>query len=198
MRQNNRKLYGLAQGAMIAAIYVALTMVFAPISFGPVQFRIAEALCILPFFTPAAVPGLFVGCLLSNLLCGAMPLDVVFGSLATLIGAAGSWYLRKHKWCVCIPPIMANTIIIPWVLRYAYGSEDMILMAMVTVGIGEILAIGVLGNTLLITLERYKTWFSGSRRHSRCQETRNMKQLGEDRDSAPLLNLIRKNVLESG
>ena len=152
MRQNNRKLYGLAQGAMIAAIYVALTMVFAPISFGPVQFRIAEALCILPFFTPAAVPGLFVG----YLLCGAMPLDVVFGSLATLIGAAGSWYLRKHKWCVCIPPIMANTIIIPWVLRYAYGSEDMILMAMVTVGIGEILAIGVLGNALLITLERYK------------------------------------------
>ena len=147
MRQNNRKLYGLAQGAMIAAIYVALTMVFAPISFGPVQFRIAEALCILPFFTPAAVPGLFAGCLLSNLLCGAMPLDVVFGSLATLIGAAGSWYLRKHKWCVCIPPIMANTIIIPW---------DMILLAMVTVGIGEILAIGVLGNVLLITLERYK------------------------------------------
>ena len=83
MRQNNRKLYGLAQGAMIAAIYVALTMVFAPISFGPVQFRIAEALCILPFFTPAAVPGLFAGCLLSNLLCGAMPLDVVFGSLVT-------------------------------------------------------------------------------------------------------------------
>ena len=146
MRQNNRKLYGLAQGAMIAAIYVVLTMVFAPISFGPVQFRIAEALCILPFFTPAAVPGL----------CGAMPLDVVFGSLATLIGAAGSWYLRKHKWCVCIPPILANTIIIPWVLRYAYGSEDMILLAMVTVGIGEILAIGVLGNTLLIALERYK------------------------------------------
>jgi uncharacterized membrane protein len=146
----------ITQGAVIAAIYVVLVFVFDYWSFGPIQFRVAEALTILPVFTPAAVPGLFVGCLLSNLLCGAMPLDVVFGSLATLIGAAGSWYLRKHKWCVCIPPIMANTIIIPWVLRYAYGSEDMILMAMVTVGIGEILAIGVLGNTLLITLERYK------------------------------------------
>ena len=156
MRERNNRLYVLAQGAMIAAIYVVLTILFAPISFGPVQFRIAEALCILPFFTPAAVPGLFVGCLLSNLLCGAMPLDVVFGSLATLIGAAGSWYVRKHRWFVCVPPILANTVIIPWVLRYAYGSEDLILVAMGTVGVGEILAIGVLGNVLLITLDRYK------------------------------------------
>ena len=77
MRQNNRKLYGLAQGAMIAAIYVVLTMVFAPISFGPVQFRISEALCILPFFTPAAVPGLFIGCLLilSSFLIAPHPLQ---------------------------------------------------------------------------------------------------------------------------
>ena len=156
MRQTNKTMYFLVYGAMIAAIYVALTVVFAPISFGPVQFRIAEALCVLPFFTPAAVPGLFVGCLLSNLLCGAMPLDVVFGSLATLMGAAGSWYLRRHKWCVCIPPILANTIIIPWVLRFAYGSTDLIPVAMVTVGIGEILAIGVLGNALMVTLDRYK------------------------------------------
>ena len=156
MRESNKKLYMLAQGAMIAAIYVVLTVMFAPISFGPVQFRIAEALCILPFFTPAAIPGLFVGCFLSNVLCGAMPMDVVFGSLATLIGAAGSWYLRKHRWCVCIPPILANTIIVPWVLRYAYGSEDLIPVMMGTVGIGEILAVGVLGNALLITLDRYK------------------------------------------
>ncbi len=173
MRESNNKLYVLAQGAMIAAIYVVLTILFAPISFGPVQFRISEALCILPFFTPAAVPGLFVGCLLSNLLCGAMPLDVVFGSLATLIGAAGSWYVRKHRWCVCIPPILANTIIIPWVLRYAYGSEDLILVAMGTVGIGEILTIGVLGNVLLITLDRYKNLiFSG--RTARTQHEHNI------------------------
>lgn len=148
--------YFIAFSAAIAAIYTVLTMVFAPISFGPVQFRISEALCILPFFTPAAIPGLFIGCLLSNLLCGAAALDVVFGSLATLIGAFGSYQLRKTKWLVCLPPIAANTIIIPWVLRFAYGSEDFIWYAMITVGIGEILAIGVLGNILLYLLNSQK------------------------------------------
>ncbi len=104
---------------------------------------------------PSAVPGVTIGCFLANLLCGAAPLDVVFGSLATLIGAVGSYYLgKKNKWLVCVPPILANTIIVPWVLRYAYGSTDLIPYAMVTVGIGEILAIGVLGNILLLALER--------------------------------------------
>ena len=129
--------------------------IVAPIAFGPVQFRISEALCVLPYFLPSAVPGVTIGCFLANLLCGAAPLDVVFGSLATLIGAVGSYYLgKKSKWLVCVPPILANTIIIPWVLRYAYGSTDLIPYAMVTVGIGEILAIGVLGNILLLALER--------------------------------------------
>ena len=162
MKESNKKsVYLLTQGAAIAAIYIVLTLIFAPISFGPVQFRISEALCVLPFFTPAAIPGLFIGCLLSNLLCGAAPLDIVFGSLATLIGAAGSYGLRGNKWLVCLPPIAANTAIIPWVLRFAYGSPDLIPVAMVTVGIGEILAIGVLGNILLLALERYKNILFG-------------------------------------
>lgn len=148
--------YFMVSAAAIAAIYIVLTMVFAPVSFGPVQFRISEALCILPFFTPAAVPGLFIGCLLSNFFYGAAVLDVIFGSLATLIGALGSYGLRKHKCLVCLPPIFANTIIVPWILRYAYGSVDLIWYAMITVGIGEILAIGVLGNVLLGILNRYK------------------------------------------
>lgn len=156
MRDKNKSIYFLVYGAAIAAVYTVLTFVFAPISFGPIQFRISEALCILPYFTPSAVPGLFVGCLLSNLLCGAAPLDVVFGSLATLTGAAGSYALRGRRCLVCLPPITANTVIIPWVLRFAYGSEAMIPFAMLTVGIGEILAIGVLGNGLLLVLERYK------------------------------------------
>ena len=152
MKNQNKSVYFMTYAAAVAAIYIVLTMVFQPISFGPVQFRVSEALCILPFFTPAAVPGLFVGCLLSNLFCGAAALDVIFGSLATLIGAVGSYLLRHNRWAVCVPPIMANTIIIPWVLRYAYGSADLIPVAMVTVGAGEILAIGVLGNALLAAL----------------------------------------------
>jgi uncharacterized membrane protein len=143
-------------GGMIAAVYVVLTMAFLPISFGPIQFRISEALCILPYFTPVAIPGLFVGCLISNILGGSVPMDVIFGSLATLIGAIGSWHVRRYKWAVCLPPILANTIIVPWVLKIAYGAEEMVPFMMVTVGIGEILAIGVLGNLLLAALDRYK------------------------------------------
>lgn len=156
-QSTNKTVYFMVYAAAIAAVYTVLTMVFAPISFGPVQFRIAEILCILPFFTPAAVPGLFLGCFLSNMLCGAAGLDIIFGSLATLIGAAGSYMLRNHKALVCVPPILANTIIIPWVLRFAYGSPDLIPYAMLTVLIGEIMAIGVLGNILLVTLNRYRS-----------------------------------------
>ena len=115
--KTSERTYLMVQAAVIAALYTVLTMIFAPISFGPVQFRISEALCILPFFTPAAVPGLFIGCLLSNFLYGAATLDVIFGSLATLIGALGSYWLRKNRWLVCLPPILSNVIIIPWVLR---------------------------------------------------------------------------------
>lgn len=161
MKNQDKHVYFMVYGAAIAAIYVALTMSFSAISFGPVQFRISEILCILPYFTPAAIPGLFIGCFLSNLLCGAAAMDVVFGSIATLIGAVGSYLLRKNKWLVCLPPILANMIIVPWVLRYAYGSTDLIPVAMVTVGIGEVLAIGVLGNLLLVTLERYRHFIFG-------------------------------------
>ena len=156
MKQTKKSVYYLAQAAAIAAIYLVLTLSFTAISFGPVQFRISEALCVLPYFTPAAVPGVAVGCLLSNLLAGAMLPDVVFGTLATLIGAVGSYALKKNRFLVCVPPILSNALIIPFVLRYAYGSEDLIVYMMVTVGIGEILAVGVLGSILINALERYK------------------------------------------
>lgn len=155
-KEMNGTVYGIVQAAAIAAIYVVVTGMIVPIAFGPIQFRISEALCILPYFTPAAIPGVTLGCLLSNILYGSAALDIVFGTLATLIGAVGSWMLRGNKRLVCLPPILSNSIIIPWVLRYAYGSADLIPMMMVTVGIGEVLAVGVLGNLLLAALEKYK------------------------------------------
>ena len=111
----------VSQGAIIAALSVALTLIFAPISFGEMQVRISEALTILPLFTPAAIPGLFLGCVLGNLLGGAIPLDVICGSLATLIGAAGGYLLRKNRWLVPLPTVLSNALIVPFVLRYGYG-----------------------------------------------------------------------------
>ena len=159
MKENKTR--NLVFGALIAAIYVVLTMAFRPISYGPIQFRISEALCVLPFFTPAAIPGVTLGCLISNLLGGAVMMDVIFGSLATLIGAIGSWLLRRNRWMVSLPPILSNTLIIPWVLKFAYGSEDLVWYMMITVGIGEILAIGVLGQLLISVLTKYRNTIFG-------------------------------------
>lgn len=108
MKKKGMSVKFITQAAVIAAIYVVLVVIFNYISFGPVQFRIAEALTILPYFTPAAIPGLFVGCIIANILGGAIVWDVVFGSIATLIGAIGTYLLRKHKWLAPVPPIVAN------------------------------------------------------------------------------------------
>lgn len=120
MKKKGMSVKFITQAAVIAAIYVVLVVIFNYISFGPVQFRIAEALTILPYFTPAAIPGLFVGCIIANILGGAIVWDVVFGSIATLIGAIGTYLLRKHKWLAPVPPIVANTIIVP--LYHSYLS----------------------------------------------------------------------------
>ena len=153
----NQKTLFIAQAAIIAAIYVALTYVFAPFSFREIQVRISEALTILPVFTPAAIPGLFVGCLLGNILGGAVLPDVICGSLATLIGAFFTWKLRKaHPFLAPIPPILANTLIVPFVLRYAYQVMLPIPLMMLTVCIGEVISCGVLGLLLYYALRRHK------------------------------------------
>ena len=153
----DKKLLFITQAAMIAAIYVVLTYVFAAFSFGEIQVRISEALTILPAFTPAAVPGLFVGCLLGNMLGGALLPDIIFGSLATLIGAFFTWKLRKaHPFLAPVPPVLANTVIVPFVLRFAYGILLPIPLMMLTVGIGEVISCGVLGLLLYYALRRYR------------------------------------------
>ena len=149
----NKSTLFLVQAAMIGAIYVVLTVAFAPISFGEVQIRFSEALTLLPFFTPAAVPGLFVGCLLANILGGAILPDIIFGSLATLIGAVGTYLLRKKsRYLAPIPPIAANTIIVPFVLHFGYGVNLPIPLMMLTVGAGEVISAGIIGLILLNVL----------------------------------------------
>lgn len=149
----------ITQASMIAAIYVVLTLFVSAVNLasGAIQVRISEALTVLPAFTPAAIPGLFIGCFISNLLSGGMLLDVIFGSLATLIGAVGTYLLRKWKWAVPIPPILANVLIVPFVLAYVYHIPGGVPYFMLTVGIGEIIACGVLGMILYNTLARYRS-----------------------------------------
>ena len=153
----NKKALFITQAAVIAALYVVLVVIFNYISFGPIQFRVAEALTILPYFTPAAIPGLFIGCILANVIGGAVIWDIIFVSIATLIGAVFTYLLRnKSKFLAPLPPVLANTIIVPWVLKYAYGAEEMVWFMAVTVGIGEILACYVLGMILLFALNKVR------------------------------------------
>ena len=141
----------MAQAAMIAAIYVVVTLVFAPFSYGEVQVRLSEALTILPVFTPAAIPGLFIGCLISNILGGCI------GSLATLLGAVFTYMLRsQNKFLAPLPPILSNILIVPFVLRYGYQVPLPIPFMMLTVGIGEVISCGVLGMIVYAALNRYK------------------------------------------
>ncbi len=153
----NKNVTFLTQAAMIAAIYVVLTYVFAPFSFGEIQIRISEALTILPLFTPAAVPGLFIGCLIGNILGGAILPDIVFGSAATLLGALITYSLRDKKPVLGpIPPIAANTVIVPFILRFGYGINLPIPFMMLTVAIGEVISCGILGMILYTALSRYQ------------------------------------------
>lgn len=187
----NKKVLFLTQAAMIAALYVVLTELsnlFGLASF-MVQIRFSEALTVLPFFTPAAIPGLFIGCIISNLLVSANIFDIVFGSFATLLGALGTFAIHKflfrtknkvqttdssnvdnastsHKtvkynmaaWLSPIPPMIANTFIIPLVLKYAYGMEPLWL-SFLTVFAGEFISCGILGFILFSVLKKYIKYF---------------------------------------
>ena len=150
----NKKVQFITHGAVIAAIYVVLVLIFDTFSFGPIQFRIAEMLTIMPYFTPAAIPGLFVGCLIANIIGGGLIWDIVFGSIATLIGAIGSYLVRKNKWLVPLPPIIANMVIVPFVLKYAYGYEGLLVYFMFTVGLSEIIVCGIIGMALLTVMAK--------------------------------------------
>lgn len=151
----NKKVKNITLAAMIAACYVVITYIFAFCASGTIQVRVAEALCVLPCFTPAAIPGVTLGCLISNILTGCMPYDVLFGTLATLIGAVFTYLLRKHKYLSVIPPIVSNTIVIPQVLKYVYQAEESVPFLTLTIFAGEFISIAVLGSILIKVLEKH-------------------------------------------
>lgn len=151
----------LAAGGLIAAIYIVLTLLAASLglSSGVIQIRVSEALCVLPVFTPAAVPGLFLGCLVSNLLCGAVPADIIFGSLATLIGAVGTRMLRNKPLLAVLPPIASNTLIIPFVIAKTLGLDKALPLYFLTVAAGETVSCGFLGLLLYRVLKKREDIF---------------------------------------
>ena len=159
MKNTNIKF--ISHSAVIAAIYVVLTLVsnLFGLSSGVIQVRFSEALTILPIFTPAAIPGLFLGCILANLLTGALLPDIIFGGIATLIGAYFTYLLRKKPILAPLPPIISNTLIIPFILRYVYCFDGSLPYFMLTVGIGEIISCGILGIILIHYLNKNKKIF---------------------------------------
>lgn len=148
----------MSQAALIAAIYVAVTYFVNAwgLANGAIQVRLSEAMCILPIFTPAAIPGLFLGCFLSNILNGCVIWDIIFGSIATLIGALGTYKLKHTRFLFTLPPVISNAIIIPFVLKYAYGVGDAIWFMVITVGIGEIISVCGIGMILKRALEAHR------------------------------------------
>lgn len=153
-RQNAQSLRRLTRGALIAALYTALTLLLAPISYGAVQVRISEAFTLLPVIFPEAVPALAVGCLLSNILGGCMLPDIVFGTLATLLGAVGTYLLRKEVRFYALPPVVFNGLIVGAVVHACYTPEMPLAMCMLSVAAGEAIAVYAIGTLFLKAMAR--------------------------------------------
>lgn len=148
----------LLKASVIGAIYGVLTIVLGPVSFGPLQIRISEALTILPAFTPAAVPGLFAGCVVANLVSPYGIIDVICGSMATLFAAWLSYLLRNRWWLVPLPPVVVNAVVIGGMLHFAYGVPNLP-ACMGWIALGQIGACYVLGSPLLKLLDRHSEIF---------------------------------------
>ncbi|MBE6607044.1 MAG: QueT transporter family protein [Ruminococcaceae bacterium] len=152
--KNRQKIRFIVHASLIAAFYTVVSLVFAPTSVGPVQLRISEALCVLPYFTSAAIPGLFIGCVIANsFVSGMIWADIVFGSLATLAAALAAYALRRFKWLVPLPAVIFNAFAVPFVLKYGYGFDDALWFMMITVGLGQIGACYCFGMPLMFAID---------------------------------------------
>lgn len=163
MKESAKKTRFVVQAGIIAALYVVITLAFAPISYGEIQVRISEGLCILPMFTPAAIPGLFLGCFIANMfsISGMIWADVVFGTLATLCGAIGAYLLSKLPfkaalWLVPLPEVIFNVIAVPFVIKYGYGSDYGIMLIALFILIGQVISCYGIGVPLTLALKKIK------------------------------------------
>ena len=149
----------LCTSAVVAALYAALTLGFQAISYGAIQFRISEAMTLLPVLLPQAIPGLTIGCLISNLFSplGATPYDIVFGTLATFLAAVLTSRIRAGIWVRALPPVVCNAVIVGMVLTYAYGI-DVLWMNILTVGIGEAVVCYALGVPMIKLMEKHSVF----------------------------------------
>lgn len=149
---NMKKIRFITEAAVIAAMYAALTIII-PGGSGQIQVRVSEALTILPFFTPAAIPGLFIGALIANSFVGNGPYDIIFGSLATLLAAFLTWKIRI-KQLAPLPPVVINAVVVAGILKLAVNAPFVVTMGFVA--LGELIACYVLGYPLLLLLSKQK------------------------------------------
>ena len=161
-----RKLtHHLTRAAIVAALYTAVTLVVYPFSFGYLQIRISEALTILPFFMPEAILGLFVGCIISNFFSpNIIILDVIFGSIATLLAALLTNLCSKlgkaGRWLAPLPPVLVNAVVIGLVLALSMTQNGegsfytLFLFNALTVGAGQLVACYGLGLPLSFILDK--------------------------------------------
>ena len=164
----------LVRSAVIAALYAALTFAVAPIAYTPIQFRVSEALTILPLFFPEAIPGLTIGCFLANIPSG--PWDMFIGAGATLIAAILTRLSRKI-WTGVIPPVLANAFLVPVIFLTNPEITDPYWLSVLTVGGGELLSVVALGIPLYFALKRlakrYPKFFevtTGKRKEEKIEE----------------------------
>ena len=146
----------LAKAGIIGALYILLTLLSAAVglSSGAIQLRLSEALCVLPLFTKAAVPGLTAGCFLADLLIGSDPLDILFGTAATFLGALGTQFFRANRFPALLCPVISNALILPFVLTKAYGIQKALPYLMITIGAGEALSVFLFGELLYRTVSK--------------------------------------------
>ena len=144
----------LTRAAVIAALYAALTLLLAPISYGAMQVRVSEGLTLLPMLFPEAAPALFVGCLLANLLGGSALPDIVLGSLTTLVAALLTRRLRGNRLLAALPPVVLNGLVVGALVHLLYTPEIPMALCMLYVAVGEAIACYVVGFLVLAAVKR--------------------------------------------